>query len=161
MSLAPRRAPGPGRGPIRVLIVDDSALVRAALTEVIGSDPGLSLIGTARDPYEAIDKMRREPPDVMVLDVELPRMDGLTFLRKIMAENPMPVVICSGHTQQGSDAMLRALEAGAVEVISKPAMGSSAALKESGAVIREAIRAASMARLENVARRRGLDVRAP
>ncbi|MGF1660261.1 MAG: chemotaxis response regulator protein-glutamate methylesterase [Rubrimonas sp.] len=145
---APRAAPHPG--PIRVLVVDDSAAVRAALAEVIRGDPGLALMGAARDPYEAIEQMRVALPDVIVLDIELPRMDGLTFLRRIMAQRPVPVVICSSHTQKGSEAMLRALEAGAVEVIGKPAMGSAAGLRDSAQRIRAAIRAASMARLSNL-----------
>ncbi|MGF1660747.1 MAG: chemotaxis response regulator protein-glutamate methylesterase [Rubrimonas sp.] len=155
MSSAHRPNPAAGRAPVRVLVVDDSAVVRAALSDVIAGDPGLSLMGTARDPFEALEKMRAETPDVMVLDVELPRMDGLTFLRRIMAQQPIPVVICSSHTQKGSEAMLRALEAGAVEVIGKPAMSSMTALRDSGARIRDAIRGAACARLGNTRRALG------
>jgi two-component system chemotaxis response regulator CheB len=146
--------PQPARGAkIRVLIVDDSASVRMALTDIVNGDPGMEVMATAGDPYIAAEKMKTAMPDVMILDVELPRMDGLTFLRRIMAQRPMPVVICSGHTPEGSDAMMRALEAGAVEVVAKPMLSGAAAFRESAGRIRDAIRAASAARLSNVMRR--------
>jgi two-component system chemotaxis response regulator CheB len=146
--------PHPARGAkIRVLIVDDSASVRMALTDIVNGDPGMEVMATAGDPYIAAEKMKAAVPDVMILDVELPRMDGLTFLRRIMAQRPMPVVICSGHTPEGSDAMMRALEAGAVEVVAKPTLSGAAAFRESAGRIRDAVRAAAAAKLSNVMRR--------
>jgi two-component system chemotaxis response regulator CheB len=132
-----------------------------ALADVIAAEPDLAVMGTASDPYDAIDKMKAELPDVMLLDIELPRMDGLTFLRRVMAQRPLPVVICSSHAGEGSDATLRALEAGAVEVVTKPSLGSMAALRESGARIREAVRAAAMARLDNIAGAKAARTAAP
>jgi two-component system chemotaxis response regulator CheB len=140
-------------GPIRVMIVDDSAAVRRALSDIVASDRGLEVMATAGDPYAAVEKMNREMPDVMILDIELPRMDGITFLKRIMAQNPIPVVICSSHTTHGSEAMLHALEAGAVEVIEKPAMSSQAAFHESARAICRAVHAAAVARLSNLRRR--------
>lgn len=144
---------GPRTGPIRVMIVDDSAAVRRALSTVVSGDRGLEVFATAGDPYAAVEKMNREMPDVMILDIELPRMDGITFLKRIMTQNPIPVVICSSHTTHGSDAMLKALEAGAVEVITKPAMNSQEAFRESARQICDAVRAAAAARLSNLRRR--------
>ena len=100
--------------PIRVLIVDDSAIVRQVASEAIASQSDMRVLNTASDPLFAIEKMRKEWPDVIVLDIEMPRMDGLTFLRKIMAERPTPVVICSTLTEKGSETALQALSAGAV-----------------------------------------------
>ena len=142
-------------GPIRVMIVDDSASVRRALGDIVASDKGLEVFATAGDPYVAVEKMNRGMPDVMILDIELPRMDGITFLKRIMTQNPIPVVICSSHTTQGSEAMMKALEAGAVEVITKPAMNSQEAYRESARQICEAVRAAAAARLSNLRRRGG------
>ena len=143
----------PRAGPIRVMIVDDSASVRRALSDIVASDRGLEVFATAGDPYMAVEKMNRGMPDVMILDIELPRMDGITFLKRIMAQNPMPVVICSSHTTHGSEAMMRALDAGAVEVIAKPAMNSTEAYRDSARQICEAVRAAAAARLSNLRRR--------
>ena len=103
--------------PIKVLVVDDSPAVRQAMSDVLASDPEISVIGAAADPYQAVAIMREHAPDVISLDIEMPRMDGLTFLQKIMAQHPIPVVICSSHTTDGSDATLRALEYGAVDII--------------------------------------------
>ena len=105
---------------IRVLIVDDSAVVRQTLEEVLSSDPEIEVMATASDPYIAAEKIRREVPDVITLDVEMPRMDGITFLQKIMTQHPIPVVICSSLTEAGSETALKALEYGAVEIIQKP-----------------------------------------
>src|SRR5512140_743609 len=102
---------------IRVLVVDDSAVVRQTLTEVLSSDPGIEVMATASDPFIAAEKILHEVPDVITLDVEMPRMDGVTFLQKIMSQHPIPVVICSSLTEGGSDTALLALERGAVGII--------------------------------------------
>jgi two-component system, chemotaxis family, protein-glutamate methylesterase/glutaminase len=131
---------------IRVLIVDDSAAVRQVLVQIIESDPELAVMATASDPYVAAERIRREIPDVILLDIEMPRMDGLTFLRKIMAQRPIPVLICSTLTEQGSEAMLSALEAGAVDVVTKPRVDTAQALLESCMRICDAVKAAAQAR---------------
>jgi two-component system chemotaxis response regulator CheB len=105
---------------IRVLVVDDSALVRHAITEALGRDPAIEVVGTACDPYVAREKIAQLDPDVLTLDLEMPRMDGLTFLRILMRHHPLPVVVVSSLTQHGSQAALDALEAGAVDVLAKP-----------------------------------------
>src|SRR5512141_868516 len=105
---------------IKVLIVDDSALVRQALTEILSSDPQIEVMAAAPDPFVAAERMRSCIPDVITLDVEMPRMDGITFLQKIMSQHPIPVVICSSLTENGSETTLKALEYGAVELIQKP-----------------------------------------
>jgi len=135
---------------IRALIVDDSAVIRQALSEVLSSDPGIEVMAAASDPFIAADKMRSEVPDVIVLDVEMPRMDGLTFLRKIMAQHPLPVVICSALAEDGSETVLKALEYGAVEIIRKPRLGTKQFLEESRVRICDAVRAASLARVVRV-----------
>lgn len=105
---------------IRVLIVDDSALVRQTLSKILESDPLIEIMATATDPFHAASKMKTEIPDVITLDVEMPRMDGITFLRKIMSQHPIPVVIVSSLTEKGTETAVRALEYGAVEIIVKP-----------------------------------------
>jgi len=104
----------------RVLIVDDSALMRQLLTEIFAAVPGLEVVGAAADPYAAWEKIQRLRPDVLTLDVEMPRMDGLTFLEKLMRLRPMPVLMVSSLTQQGCETTLRALELGAVDFVTKP-----------------------------------------
>lgn len=136
----------PGASAISVLVVDDSAVVRQALTAVLSQDPGL-VVTVAADPYIALDKMGRARPDVILLDLEMPRMDGLTFLRKIMAEDPIPVVVCSGLAARGTDAAIRALEDGAVEVLSKPALGVRDFLHDSARTLIETVRGAAQARV--------------
>ena len=116
---------------IRVLIVDESALVRQTLTDILQSDPEIEVIGTATDPFVAARRIQQEVPDVITLDVEMPRMDGITFLRKIMAQHPMPVVICSSLAEIGSETLSQAWEAGAVEIITKPRIGTAQFLQES------------------------------
>jgi two-component system chemotaxis response regulator CheB len=135
---------------IRVLIVDDSAVVRQALAEVLSSDPGISVIGTAPDPFVAAEKIRLEVPDVITLDVEMPRMDGLTFLRKIMTQHPMPVVICSSLTEAGAVTTLRALEYGAVDIILKPRLGARQFLEENRIRLLDAVKAAAHARVAKI-----------
>jgi two-component system chemotaxis response regulator CheB len=105
---------------IKVLIVDDSALVRRLLTEILNSVPEIEVIGTAQDPYIAREKIKRLNPDVLTLDVEMPKMDGITFLSNLMRLRPMPVVMVSSLTEQGADVTLQALELGAVDFVSKP-----------------------------------------
>ena len=105
---------------IRVLVVDDSALVRRAITEALGRDPAIEVVGSACDPYVAREKIIQLAPDVLTLDIEMPRMDGLTFLRILMQHHPLPVVVISSLAQHGSRAALEALEAGAVDVLAKP-----------------------------------------
>jgi two-component system chemotaxis response regulator CheB len=106
---------------IRVLIVDDSAVVRKLVTDALRADPELEVVGTAIDPYAARDKIKELKPDVLTLDLEMPRMDGLTFLRILMEQHPMPVVIMSSLSQRGSDYALEALRLGACDVLGKPA----------------------------------------
>jgi two-component system chemotaxis response regulator CheB len=132
--------------PIRVLIVDDSAVVRSTLSEVLSSDPEIEIMATAADPFAAAERIREELPDVIFLDVEMPKMDGLTFLRKIMAQHPMPVVICSSLSREGSETAMRALEYGAVDVIAKPRVGTRQFLEESKQLLCDAAHAAAMAR---------------
>ena len=135
---------------IRVLIVDDSAVVRQTLIEILSSDPAIEIMAAASDPYLAADKIRDEVPDVITLDVEMPRMDGLTFLQKIMTQHPIPVVICSALAEEGSETLFRALEYGAVEIIQKPRLGAKLFLEESRVRICDAVKAASMARLKRI-----------
>lgn len=136
---------------IKVLIVDDSALVRQTLTDVISSDPVLEVLGVASDPYVAVRKIAEEAPDVITLDVEMPRMDGLTFLRKIMSQHPIPVIIISSLTDRATEMGIRALEYGAVDIITKPQVSTKAFLEESKITICDAIKAAASA---TISRRR-------
>ncbi len=131
---------------IKVLIVDDSAVVRQTLEEVLSSDREIEVIATASDPYIAADRIRHEVPDVITLDVEMPRMDGVTFLHKIMTQHPIPVVICSSLTESGSETALKALEYGAVEIIQKPRVGTKQFLEESRVRICDAVKAAALSR---------------
>jgi two-component system, chemotaxis family, protein-glutamate methylesterase/glutaminase len=135
---------------INVLIVDDSAVVRQTLEEIISSDPQLRVMATASDPYMAAERIKMQLPDVMTLDVEMPRMDGLTFLHKIMTQHPIPVVICSSLTERGSETTLKALEFGAVEIITKPRMGTKQFLEESKIRICDAVKAASQVRVRPI-----------
>jgi two-component system chemotaxis response regulator CheB len=132
---------------IRVLVVDDSASVRQTLVQIIDDDPDLTVIGTASDPYVAAARIEKEIPDVIILDVEMPRMDGVTFLRKIMSQRPIPVVMCSTLTEEGSETLLDAMEAGAVDVICKPRVDTKHFLTESRVRICDAIKGAAHARL--------------
>ncbi|HIJ79370.1 MAG: chemotaxis response regulator protein-glutamate methylesterase [Desulfobulbaceae bacterium] len=135
---------------IKVLIVDDSAVVRATLAELLSSDPEIEVIGTAQDPYIAAQKMKKCLPDVLTLDVEMPRMDGVTFLYKIMSQRPIPVVICSSLTGKGSATALRALEYGAVEIIEKPRLGTKRFLREAKIFICDKVKGAAMAKLQPI-----------
>jgi len=135
---------------IRVLIVDDSAVVRQTLAALLDSDPAIEVMGTAGDPYAAAEKIAEELPDVITLDIEMPRMDGLTFLRRIMAQHPIPVVICSSLAEEGTASALEALESGAVEIVTKPRLGVRQFLEESRTAICEAVKAAAGARVRPV-----------
>ena len=104
---------------IQVMIVEDSITARTMLKMMLESAPDIVVTETARDPFDAVEKMKSGLPDVILLDIEMPRMDGLTFLRRIMSQHPLPVVICSNHTEAGSDTAMKALSMGAVEVMSK------------------------------------------
>jgi two-component system chemotaxis response regulator CheB len=131
--------------PVRVLVVDDSAVVRQALGQILGQ-VGMA-VTAANDPLIAMEKMRRERPDVIVLDLEMPRMDGLTFLQKIMAEDPIPVVVCSGLAGPGTEVALHALEEGAVDVVAKPRLGVKGFLEDSARRIVQVVRAAAEAKV--------------
>jgi len=131
--------------PSRILVVDDSAVVRQSMTGVL-TKAGFT-VDVAADPLIALEKMKRARPDVIVLDLEMPRMDGLTFLRKLMSEDPIPVVVCSGLTGSGTEAAMRALEEGAVEIITKPRVGVHGFLVESSAQLVDALLGAARARL--------------
>jgi two-component system, chemotaxis family, protein-glutamate methylesterase/glutaminase len=134
------------RGEIQVLVVDDSAVVRQVMATVLAQEPGMN-IAVAADPLIAMDKMKRVRPDVILLDLEMPRMDGLTFLRKIMSEDPIPVVICSALAPPGSDIALSAFDEGAIDVIAKPTMGVKGFLYESAILLIDTVRSASQARV--------------
>lgn len=131
---------------IKVMIVDDSALVRQALTEILSSDPQIEVVAVAPDPFVAADKMKNIIPDVITLDVEMPRMDGITFLQKLMSQYPIPVVMCSSLTESGSETGLKAMEYGAVGIIEKPKMGTKQFIEESRISICDTIKAAAMAK---------------
>jgi len=133
---------------IRVLVVDDSALIRKLLSEVINSQPDMEAIGAASDPLVAREMIREMNPDVLTLDVEMPKMDGLDFLEKLMRLRPMPVVMVSTLTEKGSDVTFRALELGAVDFVAKPKIDIASGLKEYGSEIANKIRIAKSARLK-------------
>ena len=130
---------------INVLIVDDSAVVRQVMTALLDKEPDITVIGAAADPIFAMQRMKKAWPDVIVMDVEMPRMDGLTFLKKIMAERPTPVVICSSLTQRGAETSVAALAAGAMGIVAKPGSGVKQFLMEDAASeLAAAVRAAAM-----------------
>lgn len=137
-------------GKISVLIVDDSALVRNTLVDILESDQDIEIMGTAGDPFIAASKMRSRVPDVITLDVEMPRMDGITFLRKIMTQHPIPVVICSSLVGAGSKTAMKALEYGAVEIIQKPALGTKQFIEESKIRIIDTVKAAAISKLRKL-----------
>jgi two-component system, chemotaxis family, protein-glutamate methylesterase/glutaminase len=133
---------------IKVLIVDDSAVVRQTLQSILSSDPEIEVIGTASDPFFAAKKIAQEVPDVITLDVEMPRMDGLTFLKKIMSQHPIPVVIISSLTSKGTETALRAMEFGAIDIIAKPQMDTKRFIEESKIRLCDAVKAAGMAKIK-------------
>jgi len=133
--------------PYKVLIVDDSALMRQLLTQIINSDPDLEVVGSAADPYVARDKIKALNPDVLTLDIEMPRMDGLTFLEKLMRGHPMPVVMISSLTAKGAETTFRALSLGAVDYVSKPKLDvSNGTIEQSGEIVLK-IKAAARAKV--------------
>jgi two-component system chemotaxis response regulator CheB len=132
---------------INVLVVDDSASVRQTLKEILESDPAIRVIATAPDPYVAVERIKQQVPDVITLDIEMPRMDGITFLEKIMTQHPIPVVICSSLTEKGSETAIAALEKGAVEIITKPKTGTRQFLEESRIHICDIVKSAALVRV--------------
>jgi len=130
---------------IRVLIVDDSALIRGVMTEILNDDPEIEVVGTAPDPYVARDKIKTLQPDVLTLDVEMPKMDGLTFLKKLMAARPMPVVMVSSLTEQGAATTMQALESGAVDFVTKPTLDIQHGLADLAHQITSKVKAAAQA----------------
>ncbi len=143
--------------PIKVLLVDDSAVVRQVLQQLLQAEPDIEVIGVASDPLFAMERMKAQWPDVIVLDVEMPRMDGVTFLRKLMSEHPTPVIICSTLTEGGAPTSLEALAAGAVTVIAKPKIGLKQFLTEAAAELAAAVRLAARANVKRTAARGPLD----
>ncbi len=131
---------------IKVLIVDDSALIRAVLSEIIQSQPDMEVVGVAPDPLAARELIKQREPDVLTLDVEMPRMDGIDFLERLMRLHPMPVVMLSSLTQEGSETTLRALELGAIDFVSKPRLGLKDGMLAYAELLAEKIRAAYQAR---------------
>ena len=132
---------------IKVLIVDDSALIRSVMNEIISKQPDMEVVGVAPDPIVARDLIKRTNPDVLTLDVEMPRMDGLDFLEKLMRLRPMPVVMVSSLTERGSEITLRALELGAVDFVTKPKLSIQTGMLEYAELITDKIRAAAKARV--------------
>lgn len=135
---------------INVMLVDDSAVVRQVLQGVLGSDAEIQVMGVASDPLFALQRMKERWPDVIVLDVEMPRMDGITFLKKIMAEHPTPVVICSTLTEKGAETTMQALAAGAVCIVTKPKVGLKSFLEDAAGDIIHAVKAAARANVANL-----------
>jgi len=138
---------------IKVMVVDDSAVVRQVMTALLTAAPGIEVIAAVADPLLAIERMKTQWPDVIVLDVEMPRMDGITFLKKIMTERPTPVVICSTLTEKGAQTTIAALAAGAVAIIAKPKLGLKQFLNDSSDDLVAAVRAAAVARVRRLAPR--------
>ena len=128
---------------IKVLIVDDSALVRQSLSSLLVDDPQIEIMGMVSNPFAAADIMKTTLPDVMILDIEMPKMDGLTFLKKIMSQNPIPVIICSTLAEAGSEIAFRAMKYGAVEIITKPKIGTKDFFEESRIIITDTVKAAA------------------
>ncbi len=135
---------------IKVLVVDDSAVVRQAARDILARDPQIELIGAVADPLFAMERMKQQWPDVIVLDIEMPRMDGLTFLRKIMAERPTPVVICSTLTEKGAETTLQAMSAGAVTIITKPKLGLKQFMADSSSDLIGAVKTAAVAKVRRL-----------
>lgn len=138
---------------IRVLIVDDSALVRKMLKEMLQTDPDIEVVGTASDPYDAREKIKKLKPDVLTLDVEMPKMDGITFLANLMRLRPMPVLMVSSLTVKGADVILRALELGAVDYVTKPKIDLAYSLEQYGEEIISKIKVASVTNVRTLVKK--------
>ncbi len=149
-NMGPQKTVKAGGKPLRVLVVDDSAVVRQSLCAIIGSDRGLEVMAAVGDPFAAVNRIRNETPDVIILDVEMPRMDGLTFLRKLMAQHPIPVVICSSLVGDHSETWSAAMAAGAVDVICKPQMDVKSFLDEQAGMICDVLKGAAQAKLNKL-----------
>ncbi len=132
---------------INVMLVDDSAVVRQVLTQIINANSKMQVCAAAQDPIFAERHMKKKWPDVIILDVEMPRMDGITFLRKIMAERPTPVIMCSSLAEKGAETTLQALSLGAIDIVTKPKLGVKGFLGDSAQQITTAILAAAQARV--------------
>lgn len=145
-----RQRTGKCMATINVMIVDDSAVVRQVITAVLSRSAGIDVIAAVADPLFAIQRMRMQWPDVIVLDIEMPRMDGVTFLRKIMAERPTPVVICSTLTSRGAETTMQALEAGAFAIVEKPKIGIKDFLLDDSADLAKVVKAAARANMKNL-----------
>src|SRR5258708_1435666 len=145
VNLFPRKPRNPGEK-LHVLVVDDSAVVRQVMMAVLGTDRNIK-VSTAADPIIAFGKIEKDPPDVVITDLEMPRMDGLTFIQKIMAWQPLPVIVCSGLTEKRMELAISALELGAVEVISKPKLGVRAFLHESAVMLLDVVWGAANAKV--------------
>jgi two-component system chemotaxis response regulator CheB len=135
---------------IKVMLVDDSAVVRQVNRATLEREPDIEVVGAAADPLYALDKMKLQWPDVLVIDIEMPRMDGLTFLKKIMAEHPTPTIVCSSLAEQGAAATIDALAAGALAIITKPRLGVKQFLQDAGNDLVSAVRAAARANMRRV-----------
>lgn len=143
---------------LKVLVVDDSALIRKVLSEVISSDPRLTVVGTAAEPYEARDKIKARAPDVVTLDIEMPKMDGITFLKNLMRLHPLPVVMLSTLTAKGADETLKALELGAIDFIQKPQLGAAGMVGEFAQILNDKVAAAGVLKSRLVKRAPQLSV---
>ncbi len=141
----------------RVLIVDDSAVVRETLRDILSTDPRLEVIATASDPYVAAERIREQVPDVITLDIEMPRMDGLNFLQRIMSQHPIPVVICSSLAERGADTTLQALEYGAIDIVTKPKVGCKQFMEESRQMLCDIVTAAATARVQPLSSQRVIE----
>lgn len=139
-----------GDRPVRVLVVDDSALIRQLMTELLSADPGIHVVGTAADPLIAREKIKQLRPDVLTLDVEMPRMDGLTFLEHLMRLRPMPVVMVSSLTEAGASVTLDALALGAVDFVTKPSVDVARGLADYATTLQAKVKAAAKARVARV-----------
>ncbi len=135
---------------IKVMLVDDSAVVRQVNKETLEKEPDIEVIGAAADPLYALDKMKSNWPDVLVIDIEMPRMDGLTFLKKIMAEHPTPTIVCSSLAEKGAAATMEALASGALSIITKPKMGVKQFLQDAANDLVSAVRAAARANMRRM-----------
>jgi Chemotaxis response regulator containing a CheY-like receiver domain and a methylesterase domain len=135
---------------IQVMIIDDSAVVRQTLSQVLSEESDISIVSTASDPLDAAEKLKHLVPDVIVLDIEMPRMDGLTFLKKLMSQHPLPVIICSSKAEAGSQNVFQAMQFGAVDIIQKPKVGTKEFIEESRVMISDSIRAAYLTRVKKI-----------